>query len=241
MSTRKVLVALVFTLAFASLPTAYVFAAESLPGFVFKIFSVAEESDREVHALIKRSAKLVYPEPRQARKGMVEALRKVDSGASIDLYDYLWTYYGLLNSSFESGTAEYGPGTQEDYIKVARHALKILDKHTSTGIWHYTELGAFQKEVYRTAGNGLAWEIYETSDDSNELEEALQIINHVLDYARGEEDYYMYDTKVRLLIKLGKEKEAFEVVKAVLESVPDFGDFQDSTENTAYQEWLKKK
>lgn len=211
----------------------------ALPRFAYEQFPISGESDEEVHVLVKEAAQLVYPEPREARVLILNALKKVSDGASIDLYDYLWTQYGLLKSSFETDTSEFGPGGKTDYLNVARNALDFLDNETNVGAWPFTELGGFQMEVYREAGNGLAWYLHEGDDDVAMLNEALSVINKTEEYIRGEEDYYILDTKVRILLKLDREQEAFEIVRDVLKEEPDFEGFEDFHTNNAYQVWIQ--
>jgi hypothetical protein len=231
----------VFFIFFLSLlcSTTVLGASPSLPEFAYKQFPIAEESNDEVHELVAQAAAQIYPEPLVARSLLVKALQKVNKGAKIDEYDYLWTQYGLLKSSFDTGGANYGPGNQEDYMKVAHNVLNFLDTKTNTGDWVFTETGAFRMEVYREAGNGLAWELMESAINNAVLKKALTIVNKTEAYIRDEKDYYILDTKVRILLKLKKEAKAFEIVKNVLSENPDFGDFQNFYDNNKYKTWLK--
>jgi hypothetical protein len=43
----------------------------------------------------------------------------------------------------------------------------------------------------------------------------------------GAEDYYILDTKVRILLKLGRHDEAYQIAREVLQQEPTFIDFQD--------------
>ncbi len=79
----------------------------------------------------------------------------------------------------------------------------------------------------------------EDAKSNADLNKALTTINNTLPHSRGEEDYYLFDTKVRILLKLNKKIEAFEIVKKILNNDPGFGDFQDFYDNKAYQGWLK--
>jgi len=210
--------------------------ANTLPKLAYKQYKISKDSNPTVHRLVKEGGELVYPKPRKARKLLVEALRKVSKGAKIDKYDYLWTQYGLLKSAMESGTSKYGPGTRADYMKVAKNVMKFLD-HENVGEWQFTELGAFQMEVCREAGNGLGWELME---EGKKLKTALQYTKKAEDCMRGEEDYFIYDTKVRILLKMKKKNKAYTIVKQILNKDPDFGDFQDIKHSKSYRKWLKK-
>ncbi|WP_456444310.1 hypothetical protein, partial [Thiolapillus sp.] len=136
--------------------------AQAYPAFVYGDYELSEDSDPAVHALVEEGARLVAGEPRQARQRLVQALKKVSQGMSIDEYDYLWTQYGLMKATMEAGSADFGPGTPKEYEQVARHVLGFLDQQGNTGEWVYTELGAFRMELYRTAANGLAWQMMES-------------------------------------------------------------------------------
>ncbi len=211
--------------------------AEELPGVVYKEFPTADESSPEVHALVKKAADLVYPQPREARPLLVDALQAVDKGARIDEYDYLWVHYGLLKSSFEPGASTFGAGTEEDYVKVARKVLGYLEKE-GVGDWVFTPFGALKLEVYREAGNGLAWYLYDDPKaDREKLGEALEVIERTEEHIKGREHYFILDTKVRILLKLGRRDEAFKIVRNVLGEVPDFGDFADLRDNQEYLSW----
>lgn len=215
-------------------------AGERIPDSVFKSYTLAEKSSGDVHAMVREAAGNVYPDPESARKQIFEVYRRLDEGALIDKYDYLWTQYGLLKSSFETGTAEFLPETDvNEYMRVARNVLAYLDTQ-DVGQWVYTELGAFQMEVYRSAANGLAWSLYEEyGDDQLKLEEGLGLAVRAQEYITGYDDYYIYDTKARILLKLGRSDEAFEIVDQVLSEDPDFHDFQDLKEDEAFERWKR--
>ncbi len=231
----------VFSIFFLTLFFSTTVIAASLPKFAYKQFPITEESNDDVHKLVAEAASLVYPKPLVARDLLVKALQKVSNGAKINEYDYLWTQYGLLKSSFDTGGSNFGPGNQEDYLNVGLNVLNFLNTKTNTGDWVFTETGAFRMEVYREAGNGVAWELMERATNNADLNKALTIANKTEPYIRDEKDYYILDTKVRILLKLKKEAEAFEIVKDVLSENPDFGDFQNFYDNKNYKTWLKSK
>jgi len=211
--------------------------AESLPSSVFQKYSISDKSSTELHALVKQAAMSVRGSPRKARKLFISAITRLRKGDTINKYDYLWTQYGLLKSTFEPSTATYGPGTKADYIKVARNVLAYLDTQ-HVGDWTYTEIGAFQMEVYREAGNGLSWlMLKDPKSNKSQLEKALKLVTKTESHIRGKQDFFIYDTKVRLMMKLKRQTEAFKIVKTVLAKAPGFGDFQDFNKNKAYLNW----
>jgi hypothetical protein len=212
--------------------------AQAYPDHVFANYPMAEDSDPAVHSLVAEGAQLVSYEPRKARKLLSRALEEVSRGAAISEYDYLWTQYGLMKATMEAGTADFGPGTREEYGKVARHLLDFLDNQGGTGEWVYTEIGAFRMEAYRAAANGLAWQMME---DGRDLSRALEIIDRGLEDVRGMQDYYMYDTKVRILLKMDRKVEAWRIVARMLEEDPDFADFQDLRRNPDFLAWRTRQ
>jgi tetratricopeptide (TPR) repeat protein len=214
-------------------------AVQMLPAVVFKPVEIAEQSDRVIEQLVKEGANQINTDPVRARELFIEALQKVNHGIDIDEYHYLWTQYGLLKSSFLPNTSVYGPGTQEDYVKVAKQVLNFLDESTRTAIWYFTDIGQFQMEVYRVAGNGLSWILLTEGKTEQEWKEALAFITKAESYIRDSEDYYILDTKVRILLKLDRIDEGFEIVREVLKEAPDFEDFQDIKQDQDYLTWLK--
>ncbi len=234
---------------YRTLPTLLLLAAlavpassNELPEMVFKDFPVSEESSREVHKLIARAATLVHPEPRKARQLIVSALEKVDRGRRISEYDYLWSRYGLLRSSFEPDTADFGPGTREDYLRLARSVLAYLEGRDTVADFYFLEDAAFRREVYRTAANGLAWFLYEDAGtDPEALAEALHFAEMAEANMVEAGHHFILDTKVRILLRLGRKEEAFEIVEQVLDEDSDFADFQDFLSNEEFRRWRRTR
>lgn len=216
--------------------------ADELPSFVFKVQPIAESSDPAVHDLVEKAARLIHPSPREGRALLVEAFRKVDQGAAMEDYDFLYACYGLLKSSHETNTSKFGPGTRADYVKVARKVLNYLDQKGTVGQFVFTPQGQLQIEVYVVAGNGLAWYLSEDAGkDPKRLAEALEVIERVAEEVRGPEDYYVFDTQVRILLALGRKDEAYGIVRRVLSEDESFRDFQDLRASPDYQAWATKK
>lgn len=215
-----------------------VVSGNSLPAVAFIEPEIADESDDAVQQLVRKASKMVHSNPEEARKLYIKALSLVKSGQAIDEYGYLWTRYGLMKSSFAPGSGDFTIGTQADYMKLAEQTLNFAQKSAD---WHYTELGAFKRENYRVAGNGLAWNQMKLAKSKKDLLTALDNVEYAVENIESPEHYYILDTKVRILLKLKRDNEAFAIVKEVLDEVPDFGDFQDFKTNKAYKQWLAKQ
>jgi hypothetical protein len=202
---------------------------------------IAETSDPRVKELVRQAAQAVHPAPRDARRMIAEALALVGQGAQISEYDYLWTQYGLLKSSHDTNTSNFAHGTLEEYLDTAQRVLAYLDEHgQSAGVFMpgIAEENEFKGEVYREAANALAWLIHE--DDKStpaELETALIWAKKAEKHIRGEEDYYILDTKVRILLRLGNREDAYQIVDKVLREDPEFSDFQDFINNDDFLSW----
>lgn len=216
--------------------------AKPLPEFVFKQVHIAERSSLSVKKHVKEAASAYYKQPEHARALLVEVLDQVHAGKDIAEYEYLWVLYGLLNASYLSGSSEFVPGASKaEYMKLAEQALDFLYPSSSTGYWHYTERGQFQMELHRTAANGLGWYLQKGTPTPAELAKANTVVSEAIDYIRGPQDYYIYDTLVRILLKQEKHEQAYQIVKEVLAEVPDFRDFQDLKSDTGYLSWLAKR
>lgn len=189
---------------------------------------VAEESSSEVRAAVHALSQNTSS-ARITRTLANEVFALVDAGSAISERHYLWTLYALIRAAYpevEDGLP------QADYLAVADAALQYLHKN-GVGSWQFTDQGQFNMEVYRMAGNGAAWALRKS-----EPERALGYAEAALEYAR-DEDKWLQDTYVRVLINLKQTDKAFAIVKTVLEEDPDFGDFQDFLGNENYLRWLQ--
>jgi tetratricopeptide (TPR) repeat protein len=148
-------------------------------------------------------------------------------------YSKLWIYSNLAYHKQLEDSLPY----KKLCFKEAKLCLSLVPENFS--IWHFTEEGQFHDEVIRYSINAIAWYVYETSNNKNSLENALELIDRACTFATNPSTYYIFDTKVRILIKLDRSSEAFQIVKKILKKVPNFSDFQDFKKNQAYLNWLE--
>ena len=82
--------------------------------------------------------------------------------------------------------------------------------------------------------NNQAWSIYESAGSQMELESALALAEQSLEFW----PYFLphLDTKVRCLLKLGREEEAFACVRWADALQPDWPDFEDIRSSPEYQD-----
>lgn len=181
-----------------------------------------------------------------------EAITEMDNSKDgYSDYNYLYAHACIMRLSWEKGdifnaddilTSEYA--LQAD--KYAKKCIAILRPSINAGtIAHYTDLGAFQEDVIRTAANAIGWIAYKNEADSDKLIEALDTLNLGCEYASNgnapdENHLYIFDTKVRLLLKMERTDEAYTLVNEVYEVYSHFDDLDDIKESKQFNEWLDK-
>ncbi len=189
---------------------------------------------------LMREANSLQHSPTQAVVIYKKAIKLMDEADDDDYdYDNLYAHYFVMKSEQQQ--------TGEEHVKQAVHyaekCLEILEPDISAGnIWHYTEEGQFQEEVIRVASNTVAWNMMKDTNDNEKLEEALGIIDLGIDFADDnmppEYYLYMFDTKVRILLKMKETHEAYCVVYTALDIDPHFSDFDDIKNTPEYNNWL---
>ncbi|WP_158578819.1 leucine-rich repeat domain-containing protein [Spongiactinospora rosea] len=185
-----------------------------------------------VHALVETgAAALADGERREAVRVFEEALTHCVPGAAFSAYDRLYALYGLIDAlgHLADSADDDRPALVEKLIGYAEQALSLVPDT----IWHYTDEGAFQEEVLRQAGNGLAWHLLQAGD----LERALTTVERALQVAEGPEHDPIRDTQVRILLAMGRTEEAYVIVDRVLTRAPGFRDFADLAASPDFQRW----
>ena len=203
-------------------------AASKKSIYALEYVTTSEDSSDQIHDQVKTLAQGMS-DPVVVKERALAILEQVKEGSDISEYDFLWTPYSLLKIAY-SGS---GSGLAEsDELVLALSTIDYLDAN-GVGDWHYTDEGQFKMEVYRAAANSAAWSLRESDP-----RQALQIIDSGLEHAR-DDDMYMLDTKVRILLNMNSAEQAFAIVRDVLEQTPEFGDFQDFRDNDEYLTWAK--
>jgi len=153
-----------------------------------------------------------------------EALALLESGAVDSPYNLLYARYGKL----------WIHGKRRDPRGVAEAETVLRLVPPVWLIFHYTDEGQFHRECVRYASNLLAWELLQSGGD---LAKALEHAERGVACADGAAHFYLRDTQVRILLKLGREAEAWPIVQRVLRQDPDFADFQDLKADPRYIAW----
>lgn len=208
-----------------------------------------EKQWQAINTLIKEANTLMYAE--DDREKLLLSLIKYDevltyfsSGKVVDEYNLLYANYGKVYAySYLTSThkAAFSSLELSELIHAAiKQGLHTLSLVPST-IWHYTDLGKFHEEIIRITANSVAWLMHTINDTKEKLEKALKIILKGEAYIENESHYFIYNTQVRILLKLGRTDEAYQIVKRTLARLPDFNDFQEIKINTDYKTWLAKQ
>lgn len=234
---------LAFVIFFGFLGFATSYSAPALPTHVFKQYKFADECDSKIEDLLHKASTLAYQHPQEARPFIVQAFDLAQGGAPLDEYNYTYALYLLIRTSFTSpDSTAFVPGTREDFLKISRRLFEHLGKDASLGSFIFTEVGQFSIEAYVTAGNGLAWELYEAAGtDKKALDEALTIIQATTRFANDPKYFYARDTEVRILLALGRAPEAYQIVRDTLKEMPGFSDFHDINLSSTYKKWLEQQ
>lgn len=187
--------------------------------------------------MIQHAQELQYREPLKAITLLEQAIPLID--ADEEEYEYLFAHYAIMTTLSRLGN----PG-DEQYSKAVVYAQKcmnILEPSIQAGsIMHFTDFGKFQEEVIRYATNAIGWNAYQTEDNKDKLEDSLQLVDLGISYA-NEDSLYIHDTKVRLLLKLNRKEEAYELIRSTLTEHPIFSDFDDLENDPAYIKWYTNK
>jgi len=123
-------------------------------------------------------------------------------------------------------------------LNLSRQVIRLVKENRE--ILAYSDLASLQADMIRRATNTLGWHAYQNSKDKAELEEAAELTQWGTEYIEDTDHFYIYDTLVRLLIKMKRKDEAYAIVKSTLKQYPGFGDFADFRENKEYNKWLSE-
>lgn len=206
------------------------------------------EAKRKMVELVRKANEKRHSPPYlEALKLYDQALKMFDSGEVADDYNFIYIHYSKMwiygqlayrpNNLSEADMQRY----QDLGLAEAKLCLELVP--TNALVWHYTDEGQFHKETIRYASNTVAWYLYEHAQpsDTSGLEAALEAIERGVAFADEPRHYYLHDTKVRILLKMGRTDEAYRIVQRILQAEPDFGDFKDLKKDKGYKKWLSQQ
>ncbi|MFX1237537.1 MAG: hypothetical protein ACFE8P_07435, partial [Promethearchaeota archaeon] len=136
--------------------------------------------------------------------------------------------FNIINSAPEGQKEELS----EIYKEQALVLIKYLEKKGDLA------RNSNQKYQYLVAQNNIGWNAYLYSKKKEEWKDGLK---HVEKGLKREVRTFALDTKLRLLLKLGKKDKGYEIALSMLKKNENEGDVQDIKHNEDFMEWVKKK
>ncbi|RYU97707.1 SMI1/KNR4 family protein [Emticicia agri] len=135
----------------------------------------------------------------------------------------------LMNTAYELKKPK-------EAIEASNRIISSIDQST---LFPYLEEHSYYRQLLREAYNLRAWISYETGKD---LSKALEDVNAALSITSPiDKDPHLnayVDTKVRILLKLNRPKEAYATAEKALRKDPDIQDLQDIKTSEAYQAYI---
>lgn len=135
----------------------------------------------------------------------------------------------LMNTSYELKKPK-------ESIEAGTRIISSIDQST---LFPYVEEHSYYRQLLREAYNLRAWIAYEAGKD---LPKALEEVNMALSITSPidkDPNINAYvDTKVRILLKLNRTKEAYATAEKALRKDPDIRDLQDIKSSEAYKKYV---
>lgn len=166
-----------------------------------------------------------------------EVLTWFTSGKLTDDHIFLNTHY-LKSRAYAYLKAYCGQHYTPNELNELRKLVIEQSQYTLSLVPASTEL-PYYKDIIRACCNSVAWNITELATDNHELEHALTVLQQGIDLIEIPEQFFLYNTQVRILLKLERKEKAYDIVKSVLTQLHDFGDFQDIKQDADYKTWLQ--
>jgi len=146
--------------------------------------------------------------------------------------------YELLYAHYQSMWIYASLDNIDKSVPHAKKCMELMDKTIRAGaIAHFTAMGKFYEEVIRFSTNIIAWNAYVKKKEGKELEEALETISMGCEYVDSPDSFFLFDTKVRILLRLKRKDEAYRIVNTCLKKSPNFSDFSDIKKDRDFRIW----
>lgn len=192
---------------------------------------------QRIHGLVKEGAQHLRHDRAAALERFEQAIALCAPGARYSEYDELYALYGAVDALSHLAVEAEGDDRRSMVDRLVDYGERALAAvPPGAMIWHYTDFGAFQEEVVRRTGNSLAWQLMERGD----LDRALAVVDRALVFGAEPDFDFIRDTKVRILLRMGRFDEAYLIVDQVLARDPDFGDFQDLRGSQEFARWRRE-
>ncbi len=186
--------------------------AQPLPELIYQKSKITPESKYEIYQNAKKAKHYFHKgEQENALNSAIKTLTlslETAGDRIIDQYDYLYSHYIILSIIKTDATKD------KEYIKLSSKLFNYLDDVTSKGIWEESELGLFQMKLYREIGNTMAIKILKNKKEEqiDQLEKALEIIKKAEKYIRSPNDFYIKETKQKIIDAIDENKVTYEII-----------------------------
>lgn len=151
----------------------------------------------------------------------------------ISAVDYIWTQYALLQATY-GDQDELQLGDAATILELADTLMTFIEAN-GLGEDPLSDEGQFKVHAYRYAANVAAWVNREENS-----EQALKLIEKALPYI-NDQQRYMFDTYIRVLLALGDKERAYSVIRQQLAEHPWFEYLEEFYDDKTYRRWLRRQ
>lgn len=185
------------------------------------------------------------PNVEQLKSQIQEEIRKGNYNLIIELADKILKEepedFITLNNKFNAyfslkqGAPESEKeGLSKGYLEFLYHLVNFMENR-----YNFNDDKDKDKiTLYQNAQNNIAWEMNLYGKTKEDWERGLVHVQKSLDFSKKE---YILDTKLRLLLKLGRNGEAFDIALSMLKKDEYSKDFQDIKIRADFKEWVKQE
>ncbi|WP_343692453.1 hypothetical protein [Chitinophaga sp.] len=131
----------------------------------------------------------------------------------------------------------------KDPVIVAKYKpLRLEQAKNCMDKFHFEPtMVAWERDFYLESANVIGWTAFLEEQDPGKLEEALATLEKGFIRSNWYQYSYLKDTKARLLIKMGREAEGYEIIKEGLIHNPDHADFTDFKTDKKFLQWWEEE
>lgn len=162
-----------------------------------------------------------------------------ESNVRILLEDWKFRIWNFILSEIPDNT-EYQQRYLEPVLMQAEKCIALF-MSAERSYWH-----EWEKDMVSLEANAVGWFTYLYHTDKERLEHALAILDKGYAFAgfrypEWNNRNYIHDTKVRLLLKLNREEQAYAIVYQTLTAHPEYTALDDLKNTEPYLHWVRKQ
>ncbi len=145
--------------------------------------------------------------------------------------------FALYGAAYCLGALNEGGHSDERVDRILELADRLIARTPEGSLWPYLQAHVFPRSTLRFARNARAWWWMTRAKTDADLERALAEIDHALKLKSPTESDQallgLWDTKVRILLALRRDEEAFVIVQRF----PSNPSTKDVRETPTYRDW----